>query len=252
MIRIDGFFLYTVGFHIHTLSAMQTGDSFADWFPRLHIARERLEGILALPIKTARGATTRLLERLVAMTSDPQRQEALGVLEVSQITSALTEFEYVLGNEMAIMDFYLVTKKGGYDTTSLIMEGVAFFPAELATKVPEAVPDVNEGTKCIAFELPTAAGFHLHRANESVLHRYYDAVTAGAPRPAGRNIGDYLRELEKRKAGDPVVRSALKDLKDLHRNPLIHPEHSLDSVVDAVALMGSIVAVIVPMLKAIT
>lgn len=57
--------------------------------------------------------------------------------------------------------------------------------------------------------------------------------------------------LEQKKAGDPAVLSALKDMKDLHRNPLIHPEHFLETVDDAIALVGGIQAVVVPMLKAI-
>jgi hypothetical protein len=43
----------------------------------------------------------------------------------------------------------------------------------------------------------------------------------------------------------------LKDLKDLHRNPLIHPEHTLESVDQAIALLGSIQCVVVYMLKAV-
>jgi len=88
-------------------------------------------------------------------------------------------------------------------------------------------------------------------ANESILHRYYDAVTAGKARPSGRNIGDYLAELRKYSAGDPKVLSALKDLKDLHRNPLIHPEDSLEDIDEAIALVNAIHSVAVHMLKAI-
>ncbi len=61
-------------------------------------------------------------------------------------------------------------------------------------------------------------------------------------------MGDYINQLTQRKAGDPRVLSALKDLKDLHRNPLIHPEHSLDSVDQAIALMNGVHSVMVYML----
>jgi hypothetical protein len=101
----------------------------------------------------------------------------------------------------------------------------------------------------MAWELPTAAGFHLHRANESVLHCWYDSVSNGQTRPAGRNIGDYLKVVNEQNLGSAKIRSALKDLKDLHRNPLIHPEDSLESVDEAIALLGSIQAVVVSMLK---
>ena len=110
---------------------------------------------------------------------------------------------------------------------------------------------VSAATRCVAFNLPTAAGFHLHRLNESVLHRYYDAVTEGAPRPSSRNMGEYLAEMKKRGKGDDKTLSALKDLKDLHRNPLVHPEDSLENIDEALALLGSVHAAVVSMLKAI-
>jgi hypothetical protein len=83
------------------------------------------------------------------------------------------------------------------------------------------------------------------------LHRYYDAVMAGVPRPEGRNMGDYIAKMREHKKGDDKVLSALKDLKDLHRNPIIHPEDSLENIDEAIALLGSIQAAVVLMLKAI-
>jgi len=117
--------------------------------------------------------------------------------------------------------------------------------------VPNAVVDLQQATRCIAFELPTAAGFHLHRANESVIGCYWDVVSDGKPRPKEKNMGVYLRQMEKENFGDEKIRSALKDIKNLHRNPLIHPEHSLDNVDDAIDLMGAIRAVVGSMLKEI-
>jgi hypothetical protein len=149
------------------------------------------------------------------------------------------------------MNIYLVVKKRGFDTSDLINNGAVLFPPDIVTKVPQALDDLNVATKCIAFELPTAAGFHLHRANESVLHAYYDAVTNHANKPSGRNIADYLKAMKDQNVGDDKVLSALKDLKNLHRNPLIHPEQSLDSTDEAIALLGSIHAAVVFMLKEI-
>jgi hypothetical protein len=147
------------------------------------------------------------------------------------------------------MALFLVTRKRAYDMRDLIFHGSLVFPPEFGAKVPEAIDDAEQATRCIAFELPTAAGFHLHRVNERVLRRWYDAVTNQAERPQGRTIGAFLQSLESRKAGSEAVRSALKSLKDLHRNPLMHPEDSLTSIDDALALMGHIMAVVVMMLK---
>jgi hypothetical protein len=181
--------------------------------------------------------------------AEPDKTKPLQAFDVYMITSQLSTFEAVLGAELALLSLYVVTQKAGFDTSILVENGAACFPQEVWSKAPEAVPDLHQGTKCIAFELPTAAGFHLHRANESVLRRYWDAVTNNAPRPASRNMGDYLKEMNDRGVGDPKVKAALKDLKDLHRNPLIHPEHSLESVDDAIGLMNGIHNVMVNMFK---
>ena len=144
-----------------------------------------------------------------------------------------------------------MSKKGGHDTKVLLERGEDFFPADLATKVPGAIFDIQQATRCIAFELPTAAGYHLHRANEAVLRRYWDVVTSGAAPPKNRAAALYLTEMEKKGVGDPKVIAALRDLVKLHRNPLAHPDESLESVNQAITLVGAINAVFVHMLKAI-
>jgi hypothetical protein len=152
---------------------------------------------------------------------------------------------------LSLWPLYVATQKAGYEITLLIENGAACFPANIWVKAPDAIADLQQGTKCIAFEVFTAAGFHLHRANEAVLRRYWDAISDGSERPASRNMGDYLNAMDRNGFGDAKVKAALKDLKDLHRNPLIHPEHSIDNADDAIALMNGVHNVIAYMLKEI-
>lgn len=257
--KIDGYYLYQVGASIHPLSEITKGTSFSDALLPILIAHGSLQGFLEHIIfrpRMCRQKGNELLDILQEYKSkaveDEDGKAIMGAYEIYRISKALTSFETVLGAEFgALADIYLVAKKRGFDTTDLIERGTVLFPDDLIPKVPNARLDVEQAARCIAFELPTAAGFHLHRANESVLHAYYDSVTNGAPRPSGRNIGDYLAELKRLNVGSPIVLSALKDLKDLHRNPLIHPEHTLADIDEALALLGSIQSVIVHMLKAI-
>jgi hypothetical protein len=254
MVRIDGFFLYEKGHSIHPLTSIESGANLGDLLVTLFVAENALQDLVnksVFRIKTSRAVGTKLLQIVQSFTGNPDRTEPLNRWEAYRITSAATEFEAVLNAEFSTMDIYLVLKKRGYDTSDLINNGYVLFPEDLPRKVPEAVNDVSYATRCIAFELNTAAGFHFHRANESVLHRYYDAVANGAPRPAGRNIGDYLKVMDEGNLGDPKVKSCLRDLKNLHRNPLIHPEDSIETVYEAVALLGSIHSAVVHMLKSI-
>lgn len=262
MQRVDAFYLYQVGHQIHPLSEFRaTGDNattIGDAFFPLLVAEAALEPLLTrsvFQLKTSAGAGHALLTAIRkakdrAHTTE-DHNKPLPFAETYGVTSALTTFEAVLGAELSLMPLYLVTQKAAFDTALLIERGAVSFPEELPLKVPVAVRDVEQGTRCIAFDLPTAAGFHLHRANESVLGRYWDVVTNGADRPDQRNMGVYLREMDNRGVGDLKVKAALRDLKDLHRNPLIHPEHSLESVDEAIALMNNIHTVVIHMLKEI-
>ncbi|HWK95624.1 MAG TPA: hypothetical protein VNR39_09385 [Pseudolabrys sp.] len=193
-------------------------------------------------------ATKELNAKIMA---EPDVTKVMDFGDVYAITSKLTAFEAVLGAELALMPLYVVQPKAGYDTPTLIESGAVCFPADLPTKVPAAVFDIQQGTRCIAFELFTGAGFHLHRANEAILRRYWEIVTDGAAPPKSGNMGDFLNEMEQKKFGDEKVRAALKDLKNLHRNPLIHPEHTIADAHEAIALMNSIHVVMVHMLKEI-
>jgi len=188
--------------------------------------------------------------KMPGLTSE-EMAKPISYFDIYEITSALATFEAVLGAELALIPLYVVTSKAGFDTAVLIENGAACFPSEISTKVPEAISDLEQATKCIAYELFTASGFHFHRANESVLHRYWDAVTNGAPRPQTRNMGDYLHQMSQKRVGDPRVLAALAELKDLHRNPLIHPEQSIENADEAIALMNGVHNATVYMLKGI-
>jgi hypothetical protein len=94
--------------------------------------------------------------------------------------------------------------------------------------------DFNEAGKCLAFEMPTAAGFHAARAVEAILKSYYEAFCG--PRPERLMMAKAIEALEAK--ADPEgpltpskkVLRTLREIKDLDRNPLAHPEATLDMI----------------------
>ncbi|MFY9658890.1 MAG: hypothetical protein WAK01_20295 [Methylocystis sp.] len=64
-------------------------------------------------------------------------------------------------------------------------------------------------------------------------------------------MGDYLKKMEDLRIGNPNVKAALRHLKEFHRNPLIHQEHSLETIDESIAIMNGIHAIITYMLKEI-
>jgi hypothetical protein len=254
-------YLYEVGSKIHPLTGIN-GDStwFSAHFP-LMIAEGALEPLITrtvFQLRTSVQAGVTLLSVVREMNAhvlDPAHvedyQNPIGVHFGYRLQNAVSAFEAVLGAELALIPLYVVTPKSGHVLSDLIESGQVCFPDELATKVPAAIPDVQAATKCIAFELSTAAGFHLHRANEAVVRAYFAVVAPNEKAPKSGNLGDYLKVMSEKNLGDAKVIAALGQIKDLHRNPIMHPEQSIDSTDEAVSLMGAVRAAIGEMLKAI-
>lgn len=164
--------------------------------------------------------------------------------ELFAIKTKYEEFKIAFQAELSSFNCYFVLQKGGFDTHTLLMWGENIFPADLRDKCPEALFDSQNAAKALAYELPTAVGFHLFRATECVLRRYYIQVTGGRAAPKVRNLGVYLNALKQSGFGDQKVLAVLKQLVDLHRNPLVHPEAvlSIDESIDLVGLCRSAVS----------
>ena len=170
--------------------------------------------------------------------------------DVQNIQSGLSEVETILRAELSAADAYLATPIGAYDSAALLQEPWRVWPTDLLTKLPDTRSDVDELGKCMAFQLATAAGFHTLRIVETVLRKYWEVVSKNSAHPKAKTIGSYVVALEKKEIGDPKVIAALKQLKDLHRNPLMHPEASL-TVEEAITLLGISFSVVTPMLNAV-
>lgn len=260
MHRVDGAYLYELGKKISPLANVDQNVTWEDAWLRLYIAASDLEKFLnnsvySQSVRTSRTNANELLSLLKEFVenaeNDEKKHSHIGPWEAYRLTNALSSFETVMAAEFGMMPLFLVTPKKGYDLITLLYSGASLFPAELELKVPEAITDVMAGTQCLALEMFTAAAFHFHRATESVLRKYWESVLPGRKHPGNKTIGDYLRALGQARKGSPKLKSCLRDLKDLYRNPVLHPEYSLTNLDEAIALMGSINAAMVQMLLAI-
>ena len=255
MIRISLSFFYSLGATLRPVAAINQNSRLNDVFGLLLSAENELKLLqqaawFAPAMKAGAAPLARLIAALQAVTTQTDFTKFLHPNEIFNITSALADFETVLKTELSISDTYFVTRKAAYDTTALILNAESCFPVELALKVPLAIFEVREAGRCLAFELNTAAGFHVLRATETVLRAYWDAVTNNAKPPFIKTISRYVKQLGRREVGEEKVRASLKQIGDLHRNPLMHPEDTLNQE-DAIALMGICNSAIGAMLKEI-
>ena len=148
-----------------------------------------------------------------------------------QVIAKAKQFETVLSAELETLATYHATQKGIYSTSDLIERAENVFPSSVTRKLGAAVvEEIRQSGRCLAFDNATACGFHIMRATEAVLHGYYLAVCKPKPRPKARleNWGAYIAELRKSKDQDvQEVVALLQQIKDQHRNLIMHPEVAL-------------------------
>ncbi len=253
MIRISLSFFYGLGSILRPLYAITPGTKLRDVWSWIYSAETELNSLLGAAwftpaMRSAAHPGTRLSNALKGLTDRTDFDSDLTLLDIQPITSALTEFETVLKNELYIADTYFVTQKSGYDSGILVSNAEQNFPIELGTKVPAAIVDLRDSGKCLAFELSTAAGFHVLRGTETVVRTYWKSISNGKPPPRLKTIGKYADEMEKSSYGNKKVVATLKQIAALHRNPLMHPDESL-TLDEAITLFGICRSVIEGMLK---
>jgi hypothetical protein len=152
--------------------------------------------------------------------------QALELWEVSDVQAKLTQLETAMSLELQRHQTYLVSQIGGYSMPLLATKAeVNILEDALEVIGEQAKKDFREAGKCLAFEIPTAAGFHAMRATENVLRQYYALVVG---KPIDRiEWATCTQELKKAKANPKVVQ-VLDQIRDLHRNPLMHPQDFLN------------------------
>lgn len=258
--RIDSYFFYQVGAALRPLANVPFSITHADLRPLLWEGQRWLMALLQqnlIELRTSSGKgwelASRIAESLAAIDKlEPDKlTETAEFLSVVSLNSDVAAFQTLLSAELSLANVYVVGKKGGFDLRELTENGLSVFPEHLGTKVPEAITDAVQAARCIAFELPTAAAFHMHLVLERVMRSYYDTVTGNKPRPDSRNIRSYIDAMKAHQVGDKRIFAALADIARFHRNPVLHPDDKLESTQDAVGLLGSIFSACVPMLKAI-
>lgn len=260
VLPVDGSYLYKVGAALKPLESIKGETLFKDaWLP-LFIAAGELQtfindSVYRISVRQSRENADALLTMLNQQSERTSKADQatteFGMYEAYRLENALRDFQTVLNAEFRLTPLFLITPKRGYDISALVYRGNSLFPDSLAAKAPTATEDLILGARCLAFELWTASAFHLNRANEAVLRKYWDAKRPGKPHPGNMTISDYLRALGKSRKGSPRVKAALRDVKNLYRNPVLHPEIQVKNMDEAFAIMNAIHTAIVQMLDEI-
>jgi hypothetical protein len=255
VIRISLPFLYRLAGELDAIANLRGGGKIIDSYTALLDAQIAIDGLLnnsvfSQLLRSCRESGNALLSSIeeIIINADPNAN--LENYRAASLVHQFHQFEIALLAELGVIPTYLVTQKGGFETFTLLDWGNLLFPAELQQKVPEAIFDIQQAGKALAFELATAAGFHVFRATESILRRYYTHVTSGAAPPKVRSIAVYIRQLRAANVGNEVILATLDQMTRLHRNPLIHPEAVL-TMDEAISTLGIARSAVTAMLQAL-
>ena len=252
MIRISLPYVYDLAVQLEPLGTLHAG-KYGDVFLKLLTARQKIDelinsSVFAPTLRSSRNFADHLLTALDVFMDGKNLSDDLEYTDIFPVVSAFTQYKIALLTEFGVVPSYFVTQKGGFDTLSLLDHAHTLFSPDLMSKVPEAQFDVTEAGKALAYELGTACGFHVFRVTEAVLRRYYTQVTGGKAPPKVRNVGVYINAMRTAQCGDEKILSALKQMADLHRNPLVHPEVAL-TMDEAISIIGIARSVVTAMLS---
>ncbi|WP_165792376.1 DUF4145 domain-containing protein [Thalassospira lohafexi] len=107
------------------------------------------------------------------------------------------------------------------DVSALFAEGV-FSSLPQDTRF-----DFSEAGKCISFERPTAAAFHLMRGLEAFIRHFY-VVSVRRGRLKDNNWFRIVQHMSDKKVLDKSVCNHLQHIRDNFRNPTAHPDKFYD------------------------
>lgn len=236
---------------LYEVEKIADGSELGQVFGTLYLAQDRTKALLTNSlysgsISAARQAGNELDSAITEVLKGEMR-DAIDLIQLWTIKSAATQFRTVLMAEVGTFPCYFVLTKPPYDTDLILEAGESVFPPDLGTKVPEAVFDAREAGKALAYELATACGFHSFRVLESVVRAFLRQKAGSDAEPRQRNLGVYIRALKSTDA-NPKTIAALTQIKDLHRNPVAHPDVAL-TLNEATSILGVVHSAVSSMLN---
>ena len=262
MHKVNQFAFYKFGAALRDLDDIKAGDTFLEFsMPYLHASmalRTFIDENSHISLPLSKAAAQALINSITATMdgffSPPGKgvdwDKKLDEGQVKTIIGKRTEFETIFEHESRDIDVYAVTPKGIYSTPALIERAENALPADVKSRLSaETVYDIQQAGRCLAFNIPTAAGFHILKAVEGMIRAYHLKLTGKHIAAKSRNWGAYIRDLSNHGA-DTKVTAYLSHIKDFYRNPIVHPEVTLTAE-QSLSLFSAAVSAVVQLDAAI-
>jgi hypothetical protein len=170
------------------------------------------------------------------------RMATLSVEEVVAIKEASYQVQTVMFSEAQGV-FAHVTSDKRFAIDRLLNDVASLMSPGIYDALPDVARyDFGEAGRCIAFEAPTAAAFHLMRGTEDVLKYFYCSIVKRDR--VNLMWGPIVADLRKKRSPPPaILLNNLDNLRTGFRNPTQHPEkiYDIEEVQDLFALSADAV-----------
>jgi hypothetical protein len=239
MQRVNEFQLYELATHIHPLTELTHEVKYSQVWFNLYQARTALENLFKQrALEVCYGVANELYvaietvvpkdfdQAIAKIPNENEGEEPIG-WTVNNISSAAQKFETIISAELSNSDTYWISPKGTHKTSMLLQYAHMEIPPAVLAEVPEVKFDFDEAGKCMLFDTATATGFHLLRATETVIRKYYKAVVGKEPAIKFRNWGSYIKILRQQSSPNQKVITCIDQIREHYRNPVLHPQDNL-------------------------
>ena len=170
--------------------------------------------------------------------------------QASRLSSMMTDIRKTLEAEARGNIAFIVSDKR-IDVNKLLSSVETLMSPNIYILLPEVAQyDFNEAGKCIAFERPTAAAFHILRGTEAVL-RFFYCTLVKKKRVSPLLWGPILTSLRKRRVPPLEMLNNLDNIRLSFRNPTQHPEkiYDIQEVQDLFSLCVDVINRMISYLK---
>jgi hypothetical protein len=247
---IGGYFFF--GTAVRYLQDIEAGNPlFGDGKVLYNIDR-CLHYIDQLELKVTKIAARNLVDFRKKLGNTKDKKAILTPIQSSELNSICTTLRSTLESELQMQKAFVVTPKR-FDTNRLLYDVGSLMSPDVFLYLPEITKyDMNEAGKCIAFERPTAAAFHLLRGTEAVLRFFYCTLihTKRVPNLLWGDMTEDLRHRTKTKQHTTLYNN-LDNIRHSYRNPTQHPEavYDIHEVQDLCPLCFEVINRMVKILK---
>jgi len=183
-----------------------------------------------------------------------KKEYKLSVSDVSNLHEIISHIKSTLMAESKGKIVYIVTDKK-YAIEKLLNDPSSLLSTGVYSKLPDlAKYDFSNGCRCIAFNLPTSAAFHLMRGIECILRKFYCSNVKTTDRTPDLMWGSMLDHLEIIFKGDSskkIIFDHLRNIKNSFRNPTQHPDmkYDIDEVQDLLNVSIDVINRITKLIK---